>query len=570
MALIAIFLACRPHRAVDWRGPCNESRNRSATTPAGRILLLGVALGLAACQSTGLAQLSEKPYLDMPEHLRTADPGKNDFDTPGDTAVSVNQNQVRTVSRDKNGRAITTVFSGAVLERRLVQRNGLDVVQIIIRGNALIQYDQIQIQAGQMVIEDNRLGQLTGRVHVIDRQSGVHLFAGKAIWNRDEQFVALEQNPYMLLYSSKNQNLIPGSSVARASTKPALVTCRRIMRDLEHKESRLLEDVRIHQEPWNLLGDKGVYRDGSDRMILNSNPVILGDGRFMSADHLEYIPSQKTVILDRRVVLLSRGSDLLAVEDDSAGSASKDPLQNISLEEFGRMGGRLQKQKSAATDDTISSHAEISALSADKIRFQQGTDDAQAETRIEGHVILTRKDLEVQSPTLVLVGANYERMYTEDGIEMLDRSRNMYVKAGVMDYRIKEHYLRLEDQPRIDFYEPGTQTVQATLSAAAIERDFKQSMLLAQGQVRLRQNSFEALAEQARYREREGVIILEGDPGIVNGASLIRSEKILYYPDKRRVFLYNRIRGTIGLRQIQQKLAAAMLRLFEAVTAGGA
>ncbi|MEQ9362859.1 MAG: hypothetical protein RIF32_01370, partial [Leptospirales bacterium] len=118
--------------------------------------------------------------------------------------------------------------------------------------------------------------------------------------------------------------------------------------------------------------------------------------------------------------------------------------------------------------------------------------------------------------------------------------------AEVMDYQRDEELLRLEGDPEIEFYKKGTDEVEATLRGAVIQRDFAAESTAAWGGVEIERENFLATGEIATYYEDAEVIVLEGDPGLKDGASFVRCEKILFYPEKNRILLYNRIRGYLG------------------------
>ncbi len=523
------------------------------------ILCAGALVFSNACMSSGVRP---GPYPDDGRPLEeeavdvaiqdgeNAGPGMSDdgIDTPPTDSEQV----VRSTKPDKKGRRVSTSFSGYELIREVIEDElGIKTVRITIRGNATIRHENVLITANRMVIEDGTRGKLQGAVRIYDRSSGLRVYAARADYDRDEQMVELSGSPYLTVRQGRN--------------KPTLVTCTKISRDLEAKESVLDGDVRIHHDAWSILGDRGVYYDDENRVELTSNPFLFGRDQFLSGDRLIYEVEDRRVLLDGRIAFLSRqatgpaGIGGAANQADGEGGSSA-PLAPVGLEEYARRGGgvpvlnengevivREDPQSELAESDAEEAEAApVTALTADRIIHSFPADE-EATTEVEGEVLMTRgAALEVRTPSMIALGRDFHTIHTEAGVEMRDRSQDMFVRAGVMDYQRDEELLRLEGDPEIEFYKKGTDDIEATLRGAVIQRDFAAENTSAWGGVEIERENFLATGEIATFYEDADVIVLEGDPGLKDGASSVRCEKILFYPEKNRILLYNRIRGYLG------------------------
>ncbi|MBX7057435.1 MAG: hypothetical protein K1X75_05170 [Leptospirales bacterium] len=426
------------------------------------------------------------------------------------------QDGLRDERRDRRGRPLTTIFSGAELLREIIERDGAEVVRITIQGGAQIRHNRIEISAARMVIEGGESGRLEGGVTVIDRDSGARLRAAQAVYSRSEQIVQLIGNPQLLS--------------SPAGQQPALLTCTAMKRDLAGRTTSLDGDVRIHQDQWTIVGDRAVYEDATRILTMANAPMIFGRTQFLTGDQLTYNTASREAGLDGRAIFLS--SD----RPDTAPAIVAADDQTV--DEFLRSGGELQRSAVAA-------EVGPTALSADSIRYAPAA-GAGVRTIAEGQVLITRAGMRIATPAVSAYGRDLALVHTDRGVEMLDRNENISVRAGVMEYDRQLQRLRLEGSPEIGFLRPGSAEVQAALRGAAIERSFAEHRTTAYGSVEIQREEYRATGELANYFEEQGVIILEGDPSIRSGVSRIHSEKILFYPETNRILLYNRIRGYLG------------------------
>ena len=427
---------------------------------------------------------------------------------------------------DRRGRPVTTTFSGFELIRENVLRDGLQVTRVTIRGNARIRHGGVDIRASRMAIEDGRFGALVGSVQVHDLESGTRIYGANATYNRDEQIVHLVGDPYMV---------VPGEG----NRAPALVSTTRMTRDLAEKKSILDGDVRIRQDTWSLIGDRGEYTDENDTIVLEANPVILGLEQFMIGQRLVYEVNNRTIRLDGRVVHISR-----------TAPASGEPRANISedppsLEQFARRPGQPTEREPGEPGDGKS------VLSADQVvyRFPAG---AEVRTRVQGEVLLTRGGFRLTAAYLDAIGQDFGTIRTAGGVDMRDSGERVRVVSNQMLYDRNRARMRLEGLPVpfIEFYAQDAEIAaappQATLYGSVIERDFDSRETLARGNVRIVREAYEASAETARYDEEAGIVLMQGNTALFDGRNRIQCEKIFFYPDENRILLHRNIRGTVG------------------------
>ena len=118
------------------------------------------------------------------------DGGEPEQTPPGDLTTDGGDASLASDRPDRQGRPVTTVFSGAELIREVGEdEDGFETVRITIRGGATIRHDKIVITANRMVVEDGVRGKLEGRVRVYDRESGVRVYGARADYVREEQLV---------------------------------------------------------------------------------------------------------------------------------------------------------------------------------------------------------------------------------------------------------------------------------------------------------------------------------------------------------------------------------------------
>ncbi len=493
-------------------------------------IVLLIAAG-SACRSLGGPRDVPGPSTDSdgdPALVDEGDAAKDQTEEEAGPVPADSENFIVDESPDKRGRKVRTSFSGYELIREIKEDEfGIKTTIITIRGNATIRHEKVLITASKMTVVDGVRGELVGNVRIYDRESGLRVYAARADYDRDEQLVNLSGSPHL--------------TVQQEGQKPTLVTCTKIVRDLAAKTATLDGDVRIHHDSWTVIGDAAVYYDQENRVVVKDNPLLFGERQFLSGDQITYNVKERTAFLEGRTTYISGGDG----DDNVFGDVATGPPPG--LEEYTRKGGNIDRPAPSENDgeDGEVKDAGPFYLTADQIQhsFPRGEEPT---TEVRGNVLMTRgESLVIETPYLVALGRDFHTIHTEEGVQMTDRERGMYVEAGVMDYQSNEEMLRLEGNPFIDFLKKDG-TVEATLSGAVIERDFADGSTSAWGDVRIERERYTATGEMATFYEDADVIVLEGEPGLEDGPSKIRAEKILFYPEKNRVLLYNRIRGYLG------------------------
>jgi lipopolysaccharide export system protein LptA len=131
-------------------------------------------------------------------------------------------------------------------------------------------------------------------------------------------------------------------------------------------------------------------------------------------------------------------------------------------------------------------------------------------------------------------------------VDSTDHKQNLHITAGKMVYERASRMLKLEQDPKIEFLKKDSVEVTGSLSGALIERNFETKQTIARGNVRLVQSDVTAVGQKAVFQEDTGAVVIEGEPGIEQEKGIIRCEKIVYYPEKKRLLLMNRIRGSLA------------------------
>ena len=151
----------------------------------------------------------------VPETTDTTENSVVPEDSDGSPAPSIVNN-----APDRRGRPVTTTFSGFELIRENVLRDGRQVTRVTIRGNARIRHGGVDIRASRMAIEDGRFGTLIGAVQVHDLESGTRIYGANATYNRDEQIVHMEGDPYMVVPGEGNRAPALVSTTRRKAIHP--------------------------------------------------------------------------------------------------------------------------------------------------------------------------------------------------------------------------------------------------------------------------------------------------------------------------------------------------------------
>ena len=465
------------------------------------------ALLFASCQTVPVTRPQNEEVQVQPEEKPVVE----------EKPAEENEKEITDERPASDGRTVRTRFYGDELWREKVVVNGIEVTRISIIGNATIEHEGVLIISPRIVIDGGNNGRCEGGVRIVDAKNGVRLFANSATYDRNEQLVTLAGNPYMIVQKEKQKPILVSSSV--------------MIRDMGRSESRLGNDVRVVSEGWTLLSARGVYSDKSNTLTMDERPVIFGESLFMTGDNLVYDSSQKLITLDGHVSSLSSNTLI-----ETAPAKKSDDLPSV--EDYGRKGGIPEPE-----EETPPVENEISLTTADKMTYDFSGEEVL--TKLSGSVLITRKSMTIKAEELTASGKEMNIISTETGIDMLDLEHNVHVVAEIMLFDRVQKHLRLENSPRLEFLDKETHEIKATLNGAIIERDFGAGETTATGNVSIEREDYRATGESAVYHESADLIVMEGRPGLRRGKGNVECEKILIYPERNRVLLYNRIRGFV-------------------------
>lgn len=480
------------------------------------------ALGASACRTIPVTEEKDTPKKENPEDTKK-DPGKDK--EPVKDPQADPEKKVTDENPDKKGRPVRTMFYGEELVREKVKVDGIEIVRVSIRGGATIDHEGVLIQAPLMVIDAGRKGRCEGGVVITDRKNGLVIRSARADYDRSEQKVVLSGTPYMIS-SKENQ-------------KPTLVTSDKMTRDLAENVSILGNDIRVYHEQWVLLGDEGKAFDKEDKIVIDNSPIAFGKQQILTGKKLTYFTAKKQMVMDGGISIVSKDSGGMTLLPSKGGPAGGP----VDLFDFARTGGRAGLDKTGKPEKEPGP----AFITADALVYST-PDKGEPVTELTGNVIFTRDAFALKSPHLVATGRDFNSVRTEEGADMRDEEQGFHATAGIMNYDRKAEKLYLEKEPKMEFLDKEKHEVQGTLTSAVIERDFKTKETIARGDVVIDRKTYSAAGEIATYRESEGVIQLEGDPSLKRGAGRVRCERILIYPDKNRLLMFNRIRGGMILQ----------------------
>lgn len=425
---------------------------------------------------------------------------------------------------DAKDRPLITSFYGNELIREKVKEDGVEKIRLTLRGRATIKHGQITLIASRIALVGGNKGRLSGGVTVIDKENGVTLKSSTATYDRDQQKVILPGSPMIL--------------VRKKGEKQVTVTTTRIRHDLAERVSILESDVRIFQEDLVMLGDHGVHNSRESRFILEKNPVAIGPGTYLAGERVEYNTSRKEIRMEGQIAMYSSKGE---PEQRKEPPGKEMP---IPVTEFARRGGKLEDRNEDDSSDRSLQGAYI--LSANAIFYYPGSGGREPRLRVVGNVLMTRSDFRLEAPVLESEGKGFDMIVANEGANMEDKTQGINARSDIMRYNRKNERLRLEKNARIDFFDKETGKQNGFLTGAVIDADLKTEKTVARGDVQISRDDYKAVGEVASYDSASDIVVVEGNPGLLKGDSIVRSEKILIYPEKDRVLLMNGIRGSIA------------------------
>lgn len=454
-------------------------------------------------------------------------PGRNGEDggIPSGTPV------IQDDTPDRKNRPLKTNFYAGELIREKYTDGPVEKVRIILRGNATIVHGTIRIVAPVIVLEDGKSGRITGGVTVIDRENGIRLRAGRAVYSRDDQRIVMDRRPVI--------------HIVRKGSDPATVTTDRIEQDLAEKTSTLKGDVRIFQRGIALLSEEGVYDSKRSVFELKDEPIAIGPGNYMTGKKLEYDSDRKHLEVRQNVSFFFRQKKSLEPEQKQT-EQSEVP----SLIRFAKTDGRLFETAGNASvpgeASPASSKSTDRILTADALSYQLKSNDQEPTMRLIGNVLLTGDKIRLKSPEIETEGSSMNILVARNGAELFDGKQHIRATGKIMKYDREQETLRLEKDSLIEFLDDLNEQVTGELQAAFIEANLKTEKTFARGDVRLKRDDYIATGEIARYEASSDVVIVEGNPGIERNGSKVRSERIFIYPEQSRVLLLDGISGSLS------------------------
>lgn len=491
------------------------------------LILSGILL--AGCQSVIVSKQERIDTQKRPDKERMEEPeGPKESTTGTGEKKGDSSNEVIVDRRpDSRGRPVRTFFSGSELIREKVIINGAPTVRISIRGGAVLRHNDVTISAPAIVLDGGVYGRCLGGVIIRDRKNGLLIRAKKADYNRSEQKLWLKGNPYMIIKKKKGE-------------KPTVITARELSRDIGEGRSLMKGDVRIIKGGWTLLADDAVYRDREDDILVERDPIVLGNESYITGEKIRYAVDDQKMIMSNNVVFLSR-SGPSGLNMITPGRPETLP----DLEEFARRGGRYRgSQTGKETAQTDKKERVVSTITAQNLvyDFKSGRE---VRAEMTGEVSLVQDSMKLKSESLTAVGKEFHTIIAEKDVDLLERKQNLHITAGIMYYERKAGRIRLERSPRMEFLKKDSSEVQAVLTGATIEKDIQKKETVARGDVRLQREKMEVTGELATFHESAGMIVLEGDPGVIENNSMIRCERVFIFPEEDRILLSNRITGYV-------------------------
>ncbi len=390
-------------------------------------------------------------------------------------------------SATERRKSVPTRFYASELVREPVVVDGKPGFRLILRGNATIVHDDTTLRAPVIYLDPGNEGRLVGGVTITDRNQGITLRAAEGTYSRAREFVSIEGLPRLEI---------------RQGGRPVLVTTNVLRRDLAEKKSYMDGDVRMHGQKWSLLADQAVLSDDTGMMLLEKEPVLIGQNVYMSGGNIEYWSREQKVVLQDR------------------------PFARLIVEE-----SRQNKQEESEDKEQAARRVPYD-LSAGRIEYRL---EDKGEALLTGNVSITSEVRSLYGERFKLSGEGLSFIEADRGVKLVDTREKMELRARLMRYDTKKRWLWLSGTPVVELYEKNGTGLRARLEAAVIERDMDREIALARGNVHLQRKSEQAVAEIAVFREKEQTMDLTGRPFLLRGGVWVRCKKIRMLSDPDRI-----------------------------------
>lgn len=399
----------------------------------------------------------------------------------------------------KKRKNIVTYYYGEELIRKKIQWKGKEDYEIHLRGNALIQHEDITVHATSIVIDPDNNAKIYGRMVVADKKNGMYLYAGGGFYSRSEEYILIPDHPYLEM--KNNQENI-------------LITTKEIRRNIAEKTLELKEYVKIYGKDWVLLADNGYYKDEEKVFYLKEYPVLAGKDMYLSSRMILYYPEEQKVSIPEKPFFLTF-------------------LREGNLEKKEESGKGNKTQETGKKDTEKKPEKEIMYIQAGFMEYYLGTPkNVPYQGRVSGGVEMVSRTKHLKGEEFFLYGRQVEKLESRKKVTVHDKKEKFLLEANFFQYDFKREYLVLQNNARLMGYENNPEEIHQELRAKSIEFDIKNNKLIAKNDVYFKRKQEEVFAEYGEFDDKNERMILLGSPVLRQNGTEIRTKVVNVYKDR--------------------------------------
>lgn len=402
------------------------------------------------------------------------------------------KNQIQIKKDTKSRKEVITYYYADELIRRKIQWNNKEDYEIQLKGNAMIIHEKTKIYAPLIFIDPDNNAKIQGKISVIEEEQGITLNAFDGEYSRNEEKIKISKQPYMRL---------------KTDNESILIATDQIIRDIAKGEIIFKNYLRMFGNDWTLFGDESIYYDKSKSFIIPNFPVLAGKDLYMTGEKIVYESKQQKIIVDNNPILFTNIKINEKVkENDKNNSDNKEKKQE-------------------------KTNKELMTIQANTIEYIFKKEERKG--IVKGNVRMESNTKKIYGEEFILYGKELDRLESKQKATIEDLKENFYLESNYMLYDLKDRMLYLKNNPKILIYNDSSkQTLKEELHANIIERDFKNEVTIAKGNVWFKRNDEVAVAEYAFIDEKKEYMQLTGNPKLKRDDKEIECKRIDVFKDR--------------------------------------
>ncbi len=418
--------------------------------------------------------------------------------------------QTKDTKKRKN---VVTYYYGDELIRQKILWKGKEDYNIILRGNALIIHEKTKIYAPEIIIDPDNNGKINGNLLVVEESQGLYLYAKGGIYNRDEEYIKISNNPYMKLINNDEE---------------IIITTTEILRDISGKKIIFKNYIKMYGKDWFISADESIYYDETKQFILQTYPVLMGKDIYLTAKNIIYKSDEQKVLIEDQPIIFNYIKTEVEEKNNKDNKQDIAESQNQNLKRLNQQ-LPVNKEKKYDSRKQNKEEKEVMTIYTDRIEYNL----KEKKGKLQGNILMVSKTKKIQGEEFLISGSGLEKIESYKKVIIEDKKENFYLESQYMMYDIKNKYLYLKNNPIIRIFEKENQNqIKEELSAKIIERDFNKEITIAKGDVFFKRGKEKAFSEYAYIDEKKETMLLTGNPLIKRGDTEIQCKKITIFKNK--------------------------------------